>query len=63
MLEQAILQATSPCNPQFSVDVDHIDPGGDCLPEIFIVVSTTVDPLIATSLSYRDRHAINNDFM
>ena len=36
---QALLQATSPCNPQFSVDMDDIDPSGDCLPQIFVVGS------------------------
>jgi hypothetical protein len=36
---QALLQATSPCNAQFSVDMDDIDPSGDCLPQIFVVGS------------------------
>jgi len=37
--EQAFFQAASPGNPQFSVHVDYIDPGSDCLSQIFIVGS------------------------
>jgi hypothetical protein len=39
LFNQGVLQAASPCNPQFSVDVDDIDPRGDCLPQIFIIGS------------------------
>src|SRR5713101_2472728 len=39
LFDQAVLQATSPRNPQFGVDVDDINPGGNRLPQVFIVGS------------------------
>jgi len=39
VLCQGFLQATAPCNAQFSVDMYNSDPSGDCLPQIFIVGS------------------------
>src|SRR5215472_5505788 len=39
MVTQGVLYPTPPCDPQFSVDMDDVDPGGDCLPQIFLVGS------------------------
>jgi hypothetical protein len=37
MFVKSVVQAMSPSDSQFSVDVDDVDTGGYCLPQIFIV--------------------------
>jgi len=39
LFDQGILQAPPPRNSQFGIDMDHIDPGSDGLPQVVIIGS------------------------